>query len=1113
MVNKFLENVKKRDGSLVPFSRKRIEDAIFAAAKAVGGQDRRLAQELTEKTVHRLKMRFGTTPPSVEDIQDAVEKELIESGHAKTAKAYILYRQNRANIRDSKAFLGKINKIIDDYVQIADWRVAENSNASYSLSGLQAHVSGAVIAEYALRNIYPEEIANAHRNADFHIHDLANGVFSAYSFYRNETVVVREKLSGKMLCLALEQLFDLVDSEIAEENGFEIKYTSQFEVLDENGWTDLVRVLRHPTDKTLLSVNSVSGHNLIITEDHPFITLGQERVFFECDKCGSKNIFKNRSNKNGFDHYKCRQCNNTFKKPIESIVDSRKELLAGELNLKNYALAPSFSLGEGKICSLNASDGWFVGFFVAEGYFKAGHYIYFDLSPQSMETHKLLAYLSSQGIRSSVALRNKEEGGWVKVDLGTVVMSQLLEGTMVIGIDLNDLSFELRGMFSQIRPYSENKNLPGEFPNYSNEFIGGMVSGVIDGDGIVRNDDAWVSRAVIRLTSKTLLGQIQFWFHSQGINSSLSTIDSFGEREYKGKIIRSKKQLYALSLYIPETKTGLFSQSLKVTQGEFKFSKKEVNFRKFAPLRKIETIDNDAPIVYDITTASHTFLCNGLLAHNCAGWSLRQLLEIGFGGVPGRISAKPAKHFNAALGQIVNFMGTLQNEWAGAQAFSSFDTYLAPLVKNDGLDYKRVKQSMQEFIFAINATSRWGNQVPFTNLTMDWIVPEDMTDLPIVLGGKVVENSPYSDFTDEMDMINKAFIEVMLEGDSSNRVFTFPIPTYNITREFDWDSENAQVLFEMTARYGIPYFQNFVNSSLKPSDVRSMCCRLQLNVKELQQKTGGLFGSGEKTGSIGVVTVNMPKLGFLSRDETDFFERLDNLLYLAKESLEIKRKEVNRNMNNGLLPWSKHYLGTLDHHFSTIGLLGMNECLLNFLDKDIVSKEGKGFALKALDFFRKRLIEFQDETGHIFNLEATPAEGTSYRLARIDKRNYPDIKAAGKENPYYTNSTQLPVNYSDDLFEVLNHQDELQCKYTGGTVLHGFLGEAMDSGEACGRLVKKIAYGFKMPYYTITPTFSICPVHGYVKGKHFSCPVGIVEKKQITKAKEVVENAEVQCTV
>ena len=669
MVKKFLENVVKRDGSIAPFDRKRIESAILGAAKAVGGSDRAKALEITDKIEHKLKMRFGTKPPSVEDVQDAVEKELIESGHAKTAKAYILYREKRAQMRDSAAFVKKVQNIIHGYVQELDWRVAENSNASYSLSGLQAHISGAVMAEYALQNVYPEEIAVAHRSADMHIHDLGNGAFSGY----------------------------------------------------------------------------------------------------------------------------------------------------------------------------------------------------------------------------------------------------------------------------------------------------------------------------------------------------------------------------------------------------------------------------------------------------CAGWSLRDLLELGFNGVPGRISAKPAKHFNSALGQIVNFMGTLQNEWAGAQAFNSFDTYLAPLARKDGLGYQQVKQSIQEFVFATNATSRWGNQVPFTNVTFDWVVPEDMADLPIVYGGKELNNEYYGDFQHEMDMINKAFIEVMSKGDMDGRVFTFPIPTYNITKDFDWDSENAQMLFEMTAKYGIPYFQNFINSSLKPSDVRSMCCRLQLDLRELKQKTGGLFGSGDKTGSIGVVTLNMPKIGYLAKDDTDFFERIDQLMYLAKESLEIKRKEVNKHMDAGLLPWSQRFLGSLNNHFSTIGLVGMHESLLNFLNAGIETKEGRAFALKTLDFFRSRLAEFQEETGHIYNLEATPAEGTSYRLARLDKKNYPEIKSAGKNEPFYTNSTNLPVNYTDDIFEALQHQDELQSKYTGGTVLHGFLGEAISSGESCAKLVKKIAYNFKLPYYTITPTFSVCPTHGYVKGKHESCPVEVAEKLEVPK-REVKAN-------
>lgn len=475
------------------------------------------------------------------------------------------------------------------------------------------------------------------------------------------------------------------------------------------------------------------------------------------------------------------------------------------------------------------------------------------------------------------------------------------------------------------------------------------------------------------------------------------------------------------------------------------------------------------------------------LSGYCAGWSLRQLLAEGFNGVPGKVESSPAKHLRTAASQMVNFIGVLQNEWAGAQAFSSFDTYLAPFVREDKLDYKGVKQCVQEYVYGMNITSRWGGQCPFSNITLDWTVPEDLRDQPAIVGGKMLDQT-YGDYQNEMDMINKAFIEVMTKGDMNGRVFTWPIPTYNVTKDFDWDSENARSLFGMAAKYGLPYFQNFVNSDLKPHDVRSMCCRLQLDLRELRKKTGGLFGSGESTGSIGVVTINLPRIGHLSKNDDEFFERLEQLMYLAKRSLEIKRKVVERNMELGLLPFSKRYLGNLNRHFSTIGLVGMNEALLNFMGSDIATPEGKAFAMKTLDFMRDQIEEIQQETGHIYNLEATPAEGTSYRFARLDKKNYPKMIFAGKKVPYYTNSTHLPVNHTDDPFEALAHQDDLQAKYTGGTVFHTFLGESIDSPEATAQLVKKIAHTFKLPYYTLTPTFSVCPTHGYHSGEHFACP-------------------------
>jgi ribonucleoside-triphosphate reductase len=473
----------------------------------------------------------------------------------------------------------------------------------------------------------------------------------------------------------------------------------------------------------------------------------------------------------------------------------------------------------------------------------------------------------------------------------------------------------------------------------------------------------------------------------------------------------------------------------------------------------------------------------------CAGWSLRQLISEGLGGVPDKITSKPANHLSTLMQQAVNFLGCLQNEWAGAQAFSSFDTYIAPFVKADNMSDKEVKQCLQSFVFGVNTPSRWGSQAPFTNITLDWTVPGDLRDKKAIVGGKEVDFT-YGDCRPEMDRVNRLFIELMLEGDAEGRGFQYPIPTYNITADFDWDSENVRLLFEMTSRYGTPYFQNFVNSDLNPGDVRSMCCRLRLDKRELRKRGGGLFGSDELTGSLGVVTINLPRIGYLSKTESDFFNRLLCLMELAKESLITKRKVVNNLLESGLFPYTKRYLGTLNNHFNTIGLVGMNECLLNFLGRDvtIATERGRAFALRVLEFMRNKLADFQEETGDLFNLEATPAESTSYRLARHDKTRYPDIITAGENEPYYTNSTQLPVTQTEDIFDALDLQEKLQSAYTGGTVFHAFLGEAIDDWRACRDLVKAVAWNYRIPYFTISPTFSVCPVHGYLKGEHFTCP-------------------------
>ena len=482
-----------------------------------------------------------------------------------------------------------------------------------------------------------------------------------------------------------------------------------------------------------------------------------------------------------------------------------------------------------------------------------------------------------------------------------------------------------------------------------------------------------------------------------------------------------------------------------------------------------------------------------MLTGYCAGWSLKQLIQEGLGGIPGKITSAPAKHLVTLCNQMVNFLGIMQNEWAGAQALSSFDTYLAPFVKTDALDYEQVKKCIESFVYGVNTPSRWGTQAPFSNITLDWTVPNDLAELPAIVGGREMPFK-YKDCKPEMDMINKAFIEIMIEGDANGRGFQYPIPTYSITRDFDWsDTENNKMLFEMTAKYGTPYFSNYINSDMEPSDVRSMCCRLRLDLRELRKKTGGFFGSGESTGSVGVVTINMPRIAYLASDEQDFYRRLDRLMDVAARSLKIKRTVITRLLEEGLYPYTKRYLGTFEHHFSTIGLIGMNEAGLNakWLRRDLTHGETQAFTRDVLNHMRERLADYQEEFGGLYNLEATPAESTSYRLAKHDVEQFPDIITAAEDSgvPYYTNSSHLPVGYTDDLFTALDVQDELQTLYTSGTVFHAFLGERLSDWHSAAKLVRKIAENYKLPYYTLSPIYSVCKEHGYLSGEQYKCPI------------------------
>ncbi len=482
-----------------------------------------------------------------------------------------------------------------------------------------------------------------------------------------------------------------------------------------------------------------------------------------------------------------------------------------------------------------------------------------------------------------------------------------------------------------------------------------------------------------------------------------------------------------------------------------------------------------------------------MLTGYCAGWSLKQLIQQGLGGVPGKITSSPARHLMTLCNQMVNFLGIMQNEWAGAQAFSSFDTYLAPFVRVDHLTYKEVKQCIQSFIYGVNTPSRWGTQAPFTNITLDWTVPNDLKNMPALVGGKEMDFT-YGDCTEEMAMVNRAFIEVMIEGDANGRGFQYPIPTYSITKDFDWSpTENNKLLFQMTAKYGTPYFSNYINSDMEPSDVRSMCCRLRLDLRELRKKSGGFFGSGESTGSVGVVTINMPRIAYLATDKEDFYARLDRLMDISARSLRVKRQTIEKLLEAGLYPYTKHYLGSFNNHFSTIGLVGMNEVCLNarWIKKDLTNKEAQDFTVEVLNHMRERLSDYQEKYGDLYNLEATPAESTAFRLAKHDKERYPDIIAASEngETPYYTNSSHLPVGYTEDIFAALDIEDRFQTLYTSGTVFHAFLGQRLPDWESCMKLVRKIAENYKLPYYTISPTYSVCKDHGYLAGEQWKCPI------------------------
>ena len=1015
-----VKKIRKRDGTLVDFDQKRITDAIFKAAQAVGGQDRSIAERLSDEVVRILEDKYVDRTPSVEEIQDLVEKVLIERGHAKTAKAYILYRKQHEELRRIRSTFLEVERVVDDYLGQRDWRVQENANVNYSLSGLMFHIATSTIANYTLDKIYPMEVADAHVNGDFHIHDLGMGV-TGYCF-DEETRILTEEGFKYFKDVTLQEGVATLNLKTGE---LEFQHPIAKQVFDFDG-----QALRWHGKQL----------DLLVTPEHRMLV---RKWAYGRSRSKRKGILEKyaevmKLRERGWGARRISQALGVPECTVnEWVYHGRKP------KVKEY---PKWEfITAGKLAKLSCYE------FKRDAVWRGKNHAFFGLGGRELPMGDFLKFMgwylsegnvdvSKRGYRISISQMNEENQRRI-----AGIMRKLGLKPYITKFHVTAYSKEL---YMYLRQFGKSKEkfIPREIKELSPLLMRIFLTELFMGDGTFHDDKP----ATYVTYSRRLAEDVAECVIKTGFAAS------FSKREKGGYVV-----------YV----------SHEALTPEFRGKPEFVRYKGK---------------VYDLTVPNGTLLVerNGKIvwSGNCAGWSLGQLLAEGFNGVPSKVASKPPAHLDTALLQMVNFIGSLQNEWAGAQAFNSVDTLLAPFVHKDGLSYRQVRQAIQTFVFNLNVASRWGGQTPFTNMTLDLTVPEDLVSQHAVIGGKLSE-STYAEYSEEAGMINRALIEVMLEGDMRGRPFTFPIPTYSLTEDFEWDEGISAALFGMTAKYGLPYFQNFINSNLNPTDVRSMCCHLRLSLEELKRNvTGGLFGSGDSTGSVGVVTINMPRLGYLSRNEEEFFERLEYVMELAKRSLEHKRELVERNIQSGLLPFTKRYLGTLRNHFSTIGLVGMNEALLNLFGYSIAEEGGKRFAVRTLRFMLKLIQRFQRETGNLYNLEATPAEGVSYRLAKIDKQKYPDIRTAGVRVPYYTNSTCLPVDSGLDLIEALKHQEELQTLYTGGTVFHIFLGESLEDGEGCKNLVRKVSHNTKLPYFTVTPTYSICDDHGFISGEHPSCP-------------------------
>jgi anaerobic ribonucleoside-triphosphate reductase len=919
-----------------------------------------------------------------------------------------------------------------------------------------------------------------------HIHNLST--LSPYTYFGKEVIIAKD--NGEIKVTSFEKLYNSCNEPeevLSKKDDAYAKYPKNLYVLDKNGWTKVTRLVRKTKNRDMYFIKNRGGRSVIVTDNHPMITEeGEKQAITVKEKedklftADLRSILENEKEKLFYKDYidlfkeikkrgwlesnlQYRLYFNSI--PIEEFDDNNNE---------DGYLQTFTEIIERKV-KLDKDFGYFVGFAIAEGYASYDKYSY-KIS-MTQKDRKPLEYIGKT---------------LAKYHVSAVINKKTSTNIYVLTIKNRFMRFLFEKVFN-IEPGSRTISLPENILTYNKEFVKGIIAGIIDGDGSIDHSKTTLS---VRIASRTALEQLAVVMQLLGYTPRDRNIEGEGsEKVFKGKVIHQNFPIYGISFRKIDEKLDSFkyrkaSMSTKAWQDE------GVNEWHQVLNKEKTSIPDD--YIYDITTESHTLIVNGMWNHNCVGWDLEDLIKRGFGGPANKTFSTPAKHLSSILGQMVNFLFTLQNEAAGAVAFSSFDTLLAPFVYFDKLSYKEVKQQIQEFVYNMNQTMRTGGQSPFSNITVDLEPHPMLKDRPVIVAGKEHPDVFYRDMQKEMNMINKALFEVFLEGDGNGRPFTFPIPTINITKDFNWDNPELGPLWEATRKYGIPYFANFINSDLRPEDARSMCCRLRLNTKELRSKGGGLFGANPLTGSIGVITINLPRLAYLAnKDTSKFYEMLDDILTATKDGLEEKRKALEHLTDHGLYPYSRIYLEPVktssgewwNNHFGTIGIIGMNEALQMLLGVNMGDDEGIKFATEVMNHIREKIQEYQAETGHMFNLEATPSESTSYDLAKNDKKEFPDIVTAGTEDdPYYTNSTQLPVNYTDDPIEEAEKQEPVQKLYTGGTVVHFFLGEALHNGEEAKIFVKKVLSNFELPYITLTPTFSICPKHGYIPGEHEFCP-------------------------